>query len=412
MRIKNQTGFTLVELLVALALGVLLLGIVVTIYLGSKATSRAATGVARSQEATRFATHFIKQDLRMSGFVECAEGLSNRILLDDSGETYPPSLEYGLFGWEFTGTDVGDSYTLDYAKLGNRFTQADLDAARLGNAGSADEWTGEYIQGIPGTSTTLELPAQIAGLSPLQGSDILMLSISTPLQISDADPSPVLVQKRLNQRIPTLNVIDGDGVPVPSGVETGSVLKVGDCTALDTFQNVAGATDTFISADGADVLPGNDITGAFKWQKKWDTSARIYETVTSVYYVGTGSSGKPSLFRFATTCGIDTAAPAACGAASQELVEGVESMQVLYGEDTDTNPDGAANIYRSADQVIDFRYVVSVKVGLLVRSPDAGTDNTSFPTLDLLDEITIDPPDDQFQRFVNNTTIRLHNRGL
>ena len=44
--------------------------------------------------------------------------------------------------------------------------------------------------------------------------------------------------------------------------------------------------------------------------------------MTSTYYVGTGVSGRPALFRK------DGAAVA------QELVEGVEDMQVLYGIDT------------------------------------------------------------------------------
>lgn len=399
MRIRKQAGFTLVELLVALSLGVLLLGIVITIYLGSKATFSAATGVARSQETTRFATHFLKQDIRMSGFAACSAGISSRIILDDSEATFPPSLENAIFGWEYSGTDVGDNYVLTYDKLDKKFTQAELTAARTNNSSNANDLVGRYIQGTnPGTTVDLTLPATLAGLSPLKGSDVLMVSVSSPLEI--------LIEKQYNDKVPTLNVIDFDKNPVASGVETGSILRVGDCSALDTFQNVAGPTDAFISADGAGVTPGNKITGAFKWQKKWDDSASVYETTTSVYYVGTGSGGKPSLFRFETTCGID----ATCGAAAEELVEGVENMQVLYGEDTDS--DGAANIYLSADAVVDFRHVVSVKVGLLVRSPEVGTDSTLYPDLDLIDQITIDPPDDQFQRFVNNTTVRIHNRGL
>jgi len=62
-------------------------------------------------------------------------------------------------------------------------------------------------------------------------------------------------------------------------------------------------------------------------------------------------------------------------------------MQLLYGEDSDG--DAAANDFRSASNVVDFRDVVSVKVGLLVRSPDIGTDDTTFPTYDLLDQVTI-----------------------
>jgi len=254
MQIKKQTGFTLVELLVALALGVLLLGIVITIFIGSKATSRAATGVARSQEATRFATHFLKQDIRMSGFVACAEGVSKRSVVDDriNVETAPRSLETGVFGWDFAGTDIGDNYTLDYVKLAEDFTQADVNTARTNNAGGAGDWSGQYIQGTPGTSVTLNLPAQIAALNPLQGSDILMLSISNPLEI--------LAAKQFNQRDPELRVTDLEGNPIASGIETGTVLKVGDCSAVDTFQNTAGPADQVISAAGNGPEPGNQIT--------------------------------------------------------------------------------------------------------------------------------------------------------
>lgn len=400
MQIKKQTGFTLVELLVALSLGVLLLGIVITIYLGSKATFSAATGVARSQESTRFATHFMKQDIRMSGYVACSEGVSTRKVVDDDDETFPASLQNAIFGWEYNGTDVGNNYTLDYEQLDKTFTQADLDNARTSNRGAPGDWTGNYIQGEPGTPVVLNLPAQLAGLSPMQGSDIFMVSISNPLQI--------LPERQVNQRNPEINVTDLEENSVGSGVETGSILKVGDCSAIDTFQNMAGPNDAFVSAQGTGVQPGNKLTGVFKWQKKWDQSANIYQTTTSVYYIGTGAGGKPSLFRFRTTCGLN----AACGAATAELVEGVENMQVLYGEDADS--DGAADIFISADSVVDFRDIVSVKVGLLVRSPDAGLDTNDdvFETIDVLDQVTIDPPDDQFQRFVNNMTVRIHNRGL
>ena len=72
-------------------------------------------------------------------------------------------------------------------------------------------------------------------------------------------------------------------------------------------------------------------------------------------------------------------------------------------------------MYKRQDEVGDFRRVVSIKIGLVVRSPDAGLDidaNTTFPEFVVLDQTTIDPPDDANQRFVNNSTVRLRNRGL
>src|SRR5262249_43779447 len=52
----------------------------------------------------------------------------------------------------------------------------------------------------------------------------------------------------------------------------------------------------------------------------------------------------------------------------QELIEGVEGLQVRYGVDTDG--DLLANSYSNADAVADWSTVVSVNVAVLVRSID------------------------------------------
>ena len=49
-------------------------------------------------------------------------------------------------------------------------------------------------------------------------------------------------------------------------------------------------------------------------------------------------------------------------------MEGVESMEILYGVDTDG--DDAANYYVTADAVADWAQVVSVRVSLLVATID------------------------------------------
>src|SRR5690606_34685195 len=66
----------------------------------------------------------------------------------------------------------------------------------------------------------------------------------------------------------------------------------------------------------------------------------------------------------------------------EELVEGVENMQLRFGVDTSTtaNGDGAIDEYRTAEEVVDgatdeavidqnWRRVLSVRVALLLRSP-------------------------------------------
>jgi type IV pilus assembly protein PilW len=51
---------------------------------------------------------------------------------------------------------------------------------------------------------------------------------------------------------------------------------------------------------------------------------------------------------------------------AQELVEGVEDMQITYGEDTDN--DRNANLYVDANGVTNWEKVVNVRINLTVRS--------------------------------------------
>jgi type IV pilus assembly protein PilW len=53
-----------------------------------------------------------------------------------------------------------------------------------------------------------------------------------------------------------------------------------------------------------------------------------------------------------------------------ELVTGVESMHILFGEDTDNPRDMTANRYVVASSVENWLNVVSVRISILVRSPN------------------------------------------
>nr|WHW29623.1 putative PilW family protein [uncultured bacterium] len=386
----SSRGFTIAELLIAMVLGLFLTAVVVTTYLSSKTSFRATESVARAQENTRFAVGFLVRDIRMAGYSVCTEGVSQRNFLDTSSAAYTPSIANAVFGWEFAGTDVSDTYALDYAAIGSlNFTDAEVATARSSNAAAAADYDGA-------------LPTVLADFEPLKGSDIIAVSISAPVTFA--------VDTLFDRRVTTLNIIDSDGNAVASDIENGQVLKVGDCAALDIFQNEASKTSTFLSAGTGGtpaILPGNKINASFRWQKSWGSDASVYTVETRVFYVGTGANGSPSLFLFTSDCGLGTGCP---GAASVELVEGVESLQILYGEDTDS--DRVVNRFVSADSVADFADVTTIKLGLLMRSPNTGKETEDTDSYDLISNITINPPDNAVLRFVNNTTVKLNNRGL
>lgn len=101
----------------------------------------------------------------------------------------------------------------------------------------------------------------------------------------------------------------------------------------------------------------------------------------------------------------------------QPIVPGVESMQILYGEDTDG--DFYANVYRRADQVSNFNNVVAVRIGLLLNSGEPTFSQPDTGQYAVLDQAPFTPADNPgtalderlFARRVFTTTIQLRNRS-
>ncbi|MDN5850751.1 MAG: PilW family protein [Nitrococcus sp.] len=68
---KYTSGFSLVEIMVALTLSLLLLGAVLQVFMSAKASYRMNEGLARLQETGRFAANILAGDIRMAGYQGC-----------------------------------------------------------------------------------------------------------------------------------------------------------------------------------------------------------------------------------------------------------------------------------------------------------------------------------------------------
>ena len=90
------------------------------------------------------------------------------------------------------------------------------------------------------------------------------------------------------------------------------------------------------------------------------------------------------------------------------MVEGVEDMQILYGEDTDA--DNVANRYVPSDEVGSMENVVSVRISLLLRSVQNNllTDPTQV-TYNGANFPNPLPATDRYLRKVFNATISVRN---
>lgn len=91
----------------------------------------------------------------------------------------------------------------------------------------------------------------------------------------------------------------------------------------------------------------------------------------------------------------------------QTVIQNIENMQVLLGEDTDG--DGSPNRYVNAGYpALNFNNVVSVQISLLLKSPDPiypVTNDNSYHLLDMVHDIE----GDYFLRKVMTFTIQLRN---
>jgi type IV pilus assembly protein PilW len=68
---RRQLGLTLVELMVALVLGLVVIGAVVNLFLTNRQTYRATENLARMQENLRFAFELMARDVREAGATAC-----------------------------------------------------------------------------------------------------------------------------------------------------------------------------------------------------------------------------------------------------------------------------------------------------------------------------------------------------
>lgn len=379
----RQAGLSIIELLIGMALGLLLTGGIIQLFVGTKATYATQQSLSRVQEAGRFAVEFLKADIRMAGFSStCAEGMPNPVVhLRDTGPNFDPNiyLQDGVFGWEYSGTGPGDTFAMP----------ATLSTESGGN------WENTLTPLLTTPSN------QVA-----TGSDVLLLRWKEPVPgVTGSATATNPVNNRsivLNQS----NQIGGN-----------AVLYATNCDSADLFQNRSNASASAVSRGvGAAGNPPGNKNGT-DWSASYGEDLQLLRLRSRAYYVGLidGDGNRPALFR------MDFGANGtAVVGASQELVEGVESMQVLYvvGAATDTNPSLVTQVV-TADAVANWNDVLAVRVALLIRStePDVVINQLQYQMLDssavgavpAVAPLAINPTDDRFQRKIFQFDVGVRN---
>ena len=157
-----------------------------------------------------------------------------------------------------------------------------------------------------------------------------------------------------------------DGSDKVSGLCASNVLMVSDCVKSRIFQagnlQVTGTPPDVNITHPSSGTPGNAIPSwggaSAPAEEQFNDNAEIVRIGTYAYFFSNkivNGATMPVLNRYD-------------GGQVFELVEGVEDMQVSYGEDTDG--DRTADVYRDANAVFDWSAVVSTRIHLLLRSND------------------------------------------
>ena len=383
IKVKTTKGFTLIEMMIAMSISLILLLGVSQIFTSNKRSQRVTEGLARVQENARFALKKISIDMRRAGYAGCAgDNILNH--LDPTSPDYDESLfdpSKGTGGWEYTGgavtsvTEPGETYNL-----------ASVTPLAAGDAGN---WQSNTASAVPPPVTAISpnLPPSLVGVV-VPGSDVVVM------KWMDEDRGITLN----GAVVPNSAQIGTKGA---TGIAKGTLLIISDCSGGDVFQPTSNASSSSLQRSGAQDSPGNKNPAKTPWSHAYPNGATISTFVSRAYYIGTGVSGEPSLYSITYTQG-------ATGQVIEEVAEGIENMQVLYG--IDTNDDKFAEKYVTAEQVIDHANVVNLQIGLIARSPNSAKSISVPKTLTLLGTNIVIPADNKI-RFAFTTTVKLRNKG-
>ena len=391
----KQRGVTLIELMLAMAIGLIIMLGVGTVYSNSKKTYRVQEEFSRMQENGRFALEYIARFVRGAGYAGCASGLS--AVTNDLND--PDALEWGfstgIEGYEAQNTGPNESFTLDASPT---YTANQ----------SASTWTTSGGTTLAATTSNNNNSFFVA-----EHSDVLVSRSAdgNGVELKESHPSANLEMYLVSEEA---NACPGNK-PKLSGLCPGDVVMLSDCKKSVVFQatnvtkNGSGSSATARVVHSAGSSPGNNTTA---WgtptpgeERDFEQGAEMMKVSSKAFYVGQGVNG-PALFMKQGN------------GAGQEIIDGVESLQVLYGEDTDSTPDNIPNRFVTADNVADFADVVALKVSILLTS---STDLAHRPTGAQFHTLTghstatgvsITSPSDQRMRRVMSMVIKLRNRGF
>ena len=371
--IRKMGGLSMIELLIAMVMGLTLTAGVMQVYVGNTQTERDQEARARMQENGRFAITYLANELRMAGYLGCLSTIDENSI-NNTLDGPPPSFQpgVGIQGWEANGTGLGA-----ISNSANNVATTDTDGGGWASSG------GNVLDStnvVPGTDIVRVWSADGTGAT-----------------INSISPGAAMT-------------VVNSGL---TDIEDGDILLLSDCQRADWVQacNVQeiGGGASINSVLSAGCVPGNDVSSNLRTQ----AGGELVKLAGTMFYIGKRgdvATNPPALFRRSLNQN-------AGSGNAEELVEGIENLQILYGINADNDNKKTVDSYVAANLVGDWTRVISVRISVLVQS----IEDNMLPAAQAytFNGVTYDGtagngdlPADRRLRRVFTSTITLRNRAV
>lgn len=232
----KSRGFSLVELMVASTIGLILLGGVGYVYLGSQQTFRTQDDFSRIQENVRYALDQVGVDVRMAGYAGCL----NLASIDPANPTAAPAI----------------------GVIANSPPTVGLEEAMRGYDGAT--WT------APGTE-----PAN-------------WISDTGVFVITRASEGGVNLTGNTTPTNANMQIAGN-----PNNFVDGEALLVANCLTADLFR----ATSVSNSGGKVTIAHSESSNTANFTDNTYGDEAEMFRMISNTYFIGTNTVGVPALYR-------------------------------------------------------------------------------------------------------------------
>jgi type IV pilus assembly protein PilW len=372
---RLQRGFSLIELMVAMTIGLFLLGAVALVYTTTKTGFVHANNTVRMAEDANFALDMISRDVRMASFAGC---IGSSVVKTGTPtavySNYVPGIVLPVAGTDdkthpFSST-VAEEFGTIFSARNAVFGFDKNNTAALTALGTSTAYTKStdypmlYVAG--GSSQAVQLSTVM---------DATTTSTTSPLAITSD--------------------------PYKWAADTGksTYFIVSDCNNAELFRASAVSSSAI-----SHLTPKNTATTFVNLYK---SDALVMPLTTSVYFLATSTKSKtPSLYRRYFNGN---------SANFEEIAPNVEAIDFQYGENTTNNATGdptyLADTYRTtAATVTDWSRVVSVRIGLILSSEDDGLAPETSKAVPWTNATDFAATSDHRLRRAYSTTVSIRNR--